>query len=759
MNFLRADLRRKFNHINARHQRITELLEFAWWEQLFGFHLCLNFNRSVIKNYVRLLKSLDGDLQSLNNAMQLEKYEQLHMKIMKYLQREIYGIQVKSGVLLEEIAKEVHTSALKLNLQTMAPLVSQTESMLQRYRVAQSHVLRQHKSTPKDVEGNVPLNLFMFSLNSFASSLIGFQDTHNERNHLGGIRARAFLFSSIASYFDPNQYTRLRLISALKVSLAILIGTFMAVYVYGYSSTAPAAIAYVMGNHIGGSFGLTVNRVGGVVAGSVVPSVFQFFITQVCSPAHLNTVLSESVLFIWVTISMYVYFAGGYTSYGGLVSAFIAAGILLTQSDACTANSTSISSTVALSSYSSLAQNSVGMVIFIVVELVLWPESATNLLRKNIQGTLTLLQECFSILFGHHLSTNENMDSSTLSKLRSILHVQLPALLQEQKRLLLEAKIEPMLWRQTFSFQKYEMVLQNCHKLLNDNNLLFKLMRWFNFRAQESKLKTKTMDIRDGGDSNSDSSFTKWKLASNQLLLSVEDTFTTLQLLFGEDFLYADAKDTAIFMQMKEAFRLADKDGSGEIDANEVAMMLESIIAQSGGIKEHDIQRYVEEFMNIVDKDNSGLVSFEEFMEALDSGLTIEVEVYHRRKRKVSVLQNATLLGSIIEGAEESRTEQRRHSMELNRAPSLSRMISTAPSIRGTILSPIWRQHDVLNVEEFTLGEVAATMKSAYVQWLMEGNRFEYVSMEELLLLNCLVSGSECIARNLTDLEETLVSN
>lgn len=195
------------------------------------------------------------------------------------------------------------------------------------------------------------------------------------------------------------------------------------------------------------------------------------------------------------------------------------------------------------------------------------------------------------------------------------------------------------------------------------------------------------MDIRDSADSGNWSSLTTWKRASNQLLISVQDTFTTLQLLFGEDFLYADAKDTAIFMQMKEAFRLADKDGNGEIDTNEVAMMLESIITQSGGINEHNIQLCVDEFISVVDKDNSGHVSFEEFVEALESGLTIEVDVYHRRKRKISVLHNATLLGSIIEGAEESRTEQGRHSMELHRNTS-SQMTSTLPN-SGTIISPI----------------------------------------------------------------------
>lgn len=73
--------------------------------------------------------------------------------------------------------------------------------------------------------------------------------------------------------------------------------------------------------------------------------------------------------------------------------------------------------------------------------------------------------------------------------------------------------------------------------------------------------------------------------------------------------------------------------------------------------------------------------------------------------------------------------------------------------------SPIRRNHDVLNVEDFSTSDIAAQMKSAYVEWLMEGQRFKRVTMEELLLLNCLVSGAEGIARNLTLMEEIVVSS
>ncbi|KAE9351590.1 hypothetical protein PF008_g5868 [Phytophthora fragariae] len=800
MNFLKLKLQRKFDAAAARHRRMVTLLEDVWWEQLFGFHLFFKFNRSVAKNYVRLIGSLIADLRSLNNAMQLEQYDQLHFMYMKVLQREIYVIQMRSGDLLNEISGEIHASSEQLDLRSIKTLQRQMESTLMHYREAQIRLLQSSKVKIKDVEGNVPLNLFLFSLNSFCSTLVEFQDKHNEKDFHGGRRARSFVAASIQNFFMMNRYTRARILESARMAVAIVIGIFMAVYLYGFSSTTPAAVSYVMGNHIGGSFSVTLNRVGGVVAGSVVPSVFQFFISQICNPQILNVFLSDLVLFVWVTLSMYVSFVEGYSSYAGLVSAFIAAGVLLRQTDVCYSDNSDGSSAIAISSYSSLAQTSVGLVLIIVLEMAMCPESATSLLRKNIQQTLKLQQKAFEILFGHHHSSSGEMSEETMEEVRDILQVQIPAQLVEQQSLLKEAETEPQMWRPAFSKQKYEAVFESTNRLLNNNNLLFKLVRWYNYRMKQNLTQTNAVDIRDMGtesarvfDTNGGkTTHTKWQEASNQFLSAVDDTFNTLQMLFGESFLYSDPDQTAIFMQMKEAFRVADKDCSGEIDADEVAVMLETIFAQSGAVKQEEITKYVADFMDVVDKACSGKVSFEEFMAALEDGLKLEVEVYHRRKPKATTTLKQAL-SSINEDAHggssrASRVSRASCSVTSSNGTGMNKLTasmfdSNTPKKEGRILSavssaqntpkksgfvrrastmmtsPIRRNHDVLNVEDFSTSDIAAQMKSAYVEWLMEGQRFKRVTMEELLLLNCLVSGAEGIARNLTLMEEIVVSS
>ncbi|CAH0515376.1 unnamed protein product [Peronospora belbahrii] len=749
MNFLKLKLQRKFGAAAERRRRMLTLLDDVWWEQLFGFHFIFKSNRSVSKGYVRLIGSLIADLRSLNNAMQLEQYDNLHFMYMKVLQREIHVIQMRSGDLLHEISAEIHSSCQQLDLQTIEQLQRQVESTLRHYREAQIHLLQSQKIKMKDVEGNVPLNLFLFSLNSFCSTLIEYQDIHNNKDFDGARRARSFVKESIKNFFMLHRYTRALILEAARVSVAIILGTLLAVYIYGFSSTTPSAVAYVMGTHIGGSFSVTVNRVGGVVAGSVVPS---------CS------------------------------SYG---SRYL---LLLSQSDVCYANGSDSSSTIAISSYSSLAQTSVGLVLFIVLEIAMCPESATSLLRKNIQQTLKLQQNAFSTLFGHHLSNSGEMSDETMEEVRDILQVQIPAQLVEQQALLKEAEAEPQMWRPAFSKQKYEAVFDSTCRLLNNNNLLFKLVRWYKFRAKQNLAQENVVDIRDTNTENERvfdakgdrTTHAKWQEASNQFMSAVDDTFNTLQMLFGESFLYSDPDQTAIFMQMKEAFRVADKDCSGEIDAEEVAVMLETIFAQSGAVKHEEITKYVADFMEIVDKDCSGKVSFEEFMEALEDGLKLEVEVYHRQRPKTTALKKvlsrinedsrAGSRGSCsVTASGDTGMSKITGSMGNENTPKMSgRVVSVVSSSQKTpqwspgfmkqpsalmSSSPIRREHDVLNVEDFTASDIAAQMKSAYVEWLMEGQRFKRVTMEELLLLNCLVSGAEGIAKNLTLLEEIVISS
>eukprot|EP00644_Phytophthora_capsici_P001430 jgi/Phyca11/105031/e_gw1.10.486.1 len=331
-----------------------------------------------------------------------------------------------------------------------------------------------------------------------------------------------------------------------------------------------------------------------------------------------------------------------------------------------------------------------------------------------------------------------------------MLVVEIPNKLEKQRQLLVEAMVEPLLWRPHFSAEKYRRVLEISHGLLNNNYLLFKLLRWFHFRVTQNRVKLHPGDIRDEIDGTDDvDSHTKWKLSTSHFQSLIRDNFETMEMIFCDAFCYSDPDQTAVFMQMKEAFRLADKDCSGELNADDVAVMIESIFSQSGAVKEEQIKQYVQEFMDVVGKPGRTTVSFEDFMYAIEHGLKLEVEV---RRRRASTLQCGNLPTKLEENLPETR--QTANELPLERE---NHGTSIFTSENASIF--IRHEYDVLNIADFTTSEVVAHMKAAYAEWLLTDNRFERTSMEEQLLLNCLVSGAASVAKSLSALEEVAMSS
>ncbi|RHY24771.1 hypothetical protein DYB25_008137 [Aphanomyces astaci] len=505
---------------------------------------------------------------------------------------------------------------------------------------------------------------------------------------------------------------------------------------------------------------------------------------------------------------MYIKWKGGFESYAGLISAFTATQVLLKGCDGCEKGSVA-----PISSYSNLAQMNLGIVLFIIVEMAICPQSAMALLRANIQKQMKLYQQCFQVLVQDTLArdgavaTEDEDDEATALEIKAIVKKKLPALLVEQAALLKEAAFEPLLWKPPFSTQKYEAVLDCCQRLLNNTLVLFKLTQWYKHRMDlqhpsaspnsnndhhhTSNTSTTANLISDDDDDDVAKPVPvtgmiekneEWGFSTAQASRAILDTFDTLHDLFGESFTYADGDQTALFMQMKEAFRLADKDCSGEIDADEVKSILEMIFAQSGAVKVDAIDSYVAEFMEIVDSDKSGKVSLEEFIDALEHGLQLQVEVFQHRsttkKNYTSVSKTTATIEPVLAPIAEDEVPvappplailEDDHMagppivmLEVPPLPSSeddvepTRKLSSSSAVNDA--NQLTRSHDLLlSVDSLALVEVVQDMRSQYASWMLQDHRYTRLSVEEILVLNCLVSGVSGFARNLALLEEMSV--
>ena len=278
--------------------------------------------------------------------------------------------------------------------------------------------------------------------------------------------------------------------------------------------------------------------------GTVFPSVVKYFICEF-NPTW-STVFTRLSLFVWTQCSMYGYYVGGPFSYAGLVSAFIAAQTLL--NDRCIA----YAGTNPRTPFSELVQTSMGVLLFVLVELLFKPQSAITLLRRNIRVTMKHLQCAFEIYYDHHAPSQHEHGSpaqvASLAEARALLNKHIPALIQSQMELLVEANLEPLLWRPDFSTLKYKQVTELCQDLLFHLSLWDTIVVW-----QQRRHEGNTVGL------TSEEADETWMYNSTKFEYSLHQSFAALQTLFDEAHLLDTPKDTLHFLHMNEVFRQGRK--------------------------------------------------------------------------------------------------------------------------------------------------------------------------------------------------------
>ncbi|ETV97360.1 hypothetical protein, variant [Aphanomyces invadans] len=711
LKFLQLKLQRKFDEAVEKHAAMEALLQDVWWEQLVGLHLPLRFRRSSIQPLVALFGAQVENLRAMYQAMELERYEDLHKHFMASLQQDVYSVQVHASQLVHEISALAHHGVIDMQLSGQDPLDRQMETLLKRFHDAQGLIYKAHSPTPRHVEGTMSLHVFVFSLELYCKTLLEFQAKYNATAHHTAQRMVNFTKAKLYSYIDPANYPPAKLLTTFKAWIAILFACLISVYTFGYSPTTPSAVAIVMSSHVGGSFRVTVNRVGGIIAGTIVPSVLLFYIcSYTCGQTVLMAAFTYAVVMVWVTMSMFVCFKNGIEAYAGLISAFTSTQVLLKGCDGCER-----STVTPISSYSNLAQLSLGVVLFVVVELSVRPHSVISVIRTNVQTQLGLFRQCYQTLVDEAIRHGGGQVGDPKA-IQRIVQAQLPSLLLTQASLMAEAAFEPQLWRAPFSNAKYRAVLACCQRLHNHTLVLFHVTQWV--RGRQHSVSGLPFAV-DGFD---------------PVNTAMNDSFATLHNLFGSSFANMDADQIAMYIQMKEAFRLADKDGSGDVDIAEVKDMLGMIFAESGVTKLDGMDECVNAFMKLVDTDGNDRVTLDEFKLALERGLRLQIAVPTALRQQSSI--RTAMATAMPVSTHESKTE-------------LRRLTSKKPPPNR-----ICRPRDLLAADEIALPEMAMALRIQFAKWTLHQCESSTPPVETLLLLNCLVSAVSGFATSLAKLEE-----
>ncbi|KAG6621252.1 putative transmembrane protein [Phytophthora cinnamomi] len=694
MDFFRLRLDRLLRSAQHRLSEMEELLDDCWWEEMVGVGLCLTFNKNIAKQFVKLYARLLKDLRAMKFAIEAENGHWTHVVLMKRMQQSLHIMQTEANDLLQEISSKVLEASTDMPTPQFVRLEQTVDHFMKKYTKLYGAMLSAEVHTPGDVGKTMSLNVFIYSFHSFVHTLSDFEQRFNQKNFSCRYRICKFFHVMWCSVYQGTMYMRRMTMFAVRTTLAVLIAYCASTFVFAFSATGPTAIAMVAQFHVGGTYGNMKNRMAGLVAGTVVPSILHFFICKISDVVFYNAV-NNAVLFTWI----------------------------------------------------------VGSILRLLSDLVEWQEKSSNhegyQLKRRNAGSLN--DEC-TAAFKEQEEQRANQPET----------VYYTAIAPKTEDVVPEEPLPPLPSNATPAVAK-----------------------------------------------------ARWDRSQNAYESVVVESLESLVTLFSKDFTYKTADDYAIYLQMKEAFRIADKDRSGTVDTSELGVLLEKLMPYTGDQGNVHMDQYVDEFMRLVDKNHDGQITFAEFMQALNDGFRLELEIYESTTQMIAsnpvhqlgngddhvppllgrepacsmdisddssavdIMESSTATSDAILTlpASSSRVHFPRSTMFFT-PPSSSSGIGSyllgssgderaVPPASKSTRRRWWAENRtesagvaLLNVESFSLNEAAATLKQSYGELLLRSldHDDQYVTMEDFIVMSCLISACEDIAVNLTRLNTLAAS-
>ena len=159
--------------------------------------------------------------------------------------------------------------------------------------------------------------------------------------------------------------------------------------------------------------------------------------------------------------------------------------------------------------------------------------------------------------------------------------------------------------------------------------------------------------------------------------------------------------------------------------------MLLKLLKHSHHLEEGELKRSVQQFMEIVGKDRHGKITREEFVHAVELGITFHVEE--------DLTDHASLtraLSGLSDHAPLTKQLSNRSYTDRSYLPNLSEVLTT------------------LDLEEASMDVL-----HAFISWVGDNSRYERIRAEDLLVVNCFVAGAMGLASDCKRLNRVLVSD
>lgn len=278
-----------------------------------------------------------------------------------------------------------------------------------------------------------------------------------------------------------------RLQGALQITIAVILTSSISLLPqlkahsqFSFWAPLTACLVIERGSQ-GGSFRVSSLRIQGTVLGAF----FGYLVLLLNSETYFIIV----ALLVWIAITTYPR-ASSEVGVAWAVSGFSAALTIIGGSDV---------DDYQRFVFDRIEQTVLGVAIVVVVTLA-WPERAADQLHREMVNALQDARFCLVLLYEdyihsipsstsptavHDISKEAEAERLVSEKLKTLSEV-----LSRSEKLIVEASLEPQLWRPPFDTKSYVKILQALKKLTSSLKLTLRVLQWRSGREDDMLLKT-----------------------------------------------------------------------------------------------------------------------------------------------------------------------------------------------------------------------------------------------------------------------------
>jgi len=378
---------------------MRENIDMAWWE-----HFDIGDNgkiRYLLQRHVDMLSTLTDNVFAIQICISKEDFGPTHIRCMEKINGKVAALLGASRELLVQTTTSAGDGSIdKEEADGLRDLMQKTNNAIA--DLATTFNKTRRLMFPKDVINRdlQAESFFVYCLSIHARRAVDYT-TEMLESPPQPISLPAQMLLAGKAVFDPTALKNASKLTsfAFRGSVEVLIGYYMGMYCFNFNASTACFVSLLLAEFTGSAMLKNLGRLQAVVLSAVVPHLIMRIQTYSCDPAV--TCLKAFSIFVWETLTMYIYYGSASYGYIGLSCGAFALGTLVypCQLPETGAQAAAEETAYSFLQYTKILQTTISVIIMMSVDSILSAGRASDLATQSLLRGLMSIDVWFQAVF------------------------------------------------------------------------------------------------------------------------------------------------------------------------------------------------------------------------------------------------------------------------------------------------------------------------------------------------------------------------